>query len=79
MDRPGQIGAGAQNLWGAPNFQARMFCHVKKKRILDLTISSQIDKTMKKLHWIPNTTVNTIVPVTFRLCLHIRLLINCFH
>ena len=32
-------------------FEARpIFCHVKKKKTLDLQISSQIDKTMKKLH-----------------------------
>ena len=46
-------------------FRARTFCQVKKKKTLDLQISSQIDKTVKKLHWIPNTIVNTIVPVIF--------------
>ena len=33
----------------------------KEKKSLDLQISSQIDQTMKKLQWIPNTIVNTTV------------------
>ena len=44
-------------------FQEHAFCYVKKKRQLDLQICSHIDKTVKKLHGIPNTIGNTIVPV----------------
>ena len=53
-----------------PIFRAYTFSFVKKKNIFDLQISSQIDKTIKKLQWIPNTIVSTSVFVTFW-CLHI--------
>ena len=45
----------------------KRFCHVKKKKTLDLQTFSLIDKTMKKLHWIPNNIVNTcdILMVTY--------------
>ena len=71
--RPGQIArlipirrAGAcKTTETRPILRARTFYYVKKKSELDLQISSQIDEAMKKLHWIPNTFENTIVPVIF--------------
>ena len=73
-------------------FWARTFClKKKKKKSFDLLISSQTDKSMKKLQWIPDTIVSTSVLVLF-LCLHIwwcqnwfiysrieKHLINCMH
>ena len=62
-----------------------------KKNSFDLQISSQIDKIIKKLQWIPNTIVSTNVLAIFW-CLHIwwcqkwfiyswieKYLINCLH
>lgn len=41
--------SNAQKLWGAPGFSGTHILPSKIKKILDLKISSQIDKTMKKL------------------------------
>ena len=48
-----------------PSFWKRTFYLVKKKNWFDLPISSQTDKTMKKLQWIPKTIVSTSVLVIF--------------
>ena len=44
-----------------PIFRANTFCLVKRKKILDLQVFSQIGKIIKKLQWIPNTMINTSV------------------
>ena len=67
---------GAIKTSGAcPIFRARIFCLVKKKNLFDLQISSQIDKTIKRLEWIPNSIVNSSALVMFW-CLHIWLCQN---
>ena len=55
-------------LWG--DFSGSHILRCKKEKLINLQISSQVDKAMKKLQWIPNTIANTSVLVIF-LCLHI--------
>ena len=47
--------------------RAHTFCLVQKKNSFDLKIFQicQIDKTMKNLHWIPNTIVSTSMLALF--------------
>ena len=47
--------------------RAHTFCLVQKKNSFDLKICQicQIDKTMKNLHWIPNTIVSTSMLALF--------------
>ena len=51
--------SNAQKLLGAPGFSGTHILPSKIKKILDLKISSQIDKTMKKLKKNPSTIMKT--------------------
>ena len=55
-------------VWG--DFSGSHILPCKKEKLIDLQISNQVDKTIKKLQWIPNTIASTSVLVIF-LCLHI--------
>ena len=58
-----------------PIFRAHIFFLVKKKKILDLQVFSRISKTMKKLQWVSNTTMDTNL---LWWSLHIWWRQNCF-
>ena len=59
-----RVRSGAENPWDAPDFSDAHILLYKKKT-LDLQVFSGIGKTMKKLNWIPNTIMNTSLPVIF--------------
>ena len=48
-----------------PILRARTFCFAKNKKQLNLQVFNRIGKTMKKLQRLPNTIMNTSLPVIF--------------
>ena len=57
--------SGAKNHRDAPDFSGAHILLSKKEKTIRSTNLQSIDKTMKKLHWIPNIIGNTIAPVIF--------------
>ena len=57
-------------------FRARTFYLVKKKNSYDPQISSQKDKTIKKLQWIPNPIGSTSVLIKYNILMFTYLMMS---